>query len=323
MKFKAQDWELFYTIHSSTRGTYDVLAFSEKQDSLYLSDSVDGAFMSGMDDEGTPYEAIRISRTIFEELKKQLQRKHEAIVGFPWTYKPTAPKTKDTRPLVPQERVLQAIRGELSESELRPLEHGRLEPGAYFCFDAFMEGIHRFMRGEVSTDYYQGWLILLTNAMYSTSYRKGSKKARICSDLGWCFDGHSFLHYDDLMTQCRDLIHSVKEFHHQFQHVHLPEPPPLSNPDNSVVYICFSYCNGANEYHKICVVDENTRRFNLTYIINPDYLEEVNYNTLIEDDFDDLPNALYDYIQDPTLDVNNYIRQLPYQVWDEDEEMTP
>ena len=318
MKLKVKDWSIVYTSGSKH---CEVLAFSSKLNDVYWWTCTKDELI-GYDDDGIAFQPVLVPATVYNTLYEHLLRRFGLVCGPLWVQDEyTIPHNDPIAPssLVSKEMVLQGIKGLLSPTDLATISYGKeLEKGAYFLPDAFIEGIQRYLKGEATLEYTKNWLFLLMSALYSTSYRNGSKKEQICEDLAYFIDGQLFFIEDEGVRCAREILSEFKESAHAFAHTHLKNIPPMRTNDRFVVYTCFSYCNGSNEFHKICVIDEKTKTFQITYIINPDYLEDVNYNSLDEYDFDYLPNRLYqNYYQDIHMDLTPFIHQCPYIPFEE------
>lgn len=310
MKFKAADWDLYYTEYEDDTEHFDFVAFSKKHGECYTDDEADSSYLSGLDDYGNPYQASKLSEDAFEVLKSYfMEKSHEggAIVGFPSGYTCVRRRLKDP---IPADTVRKAIRGELSLEELNGLINTEKEPtyGDYYDFGAFERMIRKFMNGEISARYYQTWLILVSRALQNNSYRSESKKQRICWDLSSIFDGHSFDKLDSAckMQNCRDMLCDLRFADHKIRHTSQKKLPPFYNEGNVLVYLQFSHCNGSNEFYNVCIANESDGIFRIAYISNPRLSENVNYTFLDHYEFWELTNQYYEYVEDPSLDIGKY-----------------
>ncbi len=309
MKFKAGDWEFICT-KCKKEGVYDMIIYNPFTRELF-NERVDAEYISGVDSYGEPYSAKEIKRETFDIIARKLFMDGGESIGFfdEWDDE----ELEEPCEVIPKETVLRAVRGELTEDELDKIVQVDIERGDYYDFDAFMNVIHRFKRGEITRDYYRDWVILVAWALNSNDFRENSKKEILYNDLSNSFDGHAF---DDLNEEkereCNEMIARLKHYNHQRKNIGRSYPPTFSNEDKVAVYICFDFCNHENEHYKLCVADAKNHVFRITTIANPFYLENVNYTFTDNDVFEYLTSEYYDFYHDKNMDIHKYIKELPY-----------
>ncbi len=256
------------------------------------------------------------SESLFDILFKKLFKSGGYTEGFfdEWEEDENdASSNKSKEKKAPKEIVFKGIRGELSEDALDKIVQVSLEKADYYDFDAFISVIHKFLRGEISKNYYKHWLILVSWAMSSHKFKENSKRYLLYNSISYGFDGHSFDDCEDEKEyECYDMIASLKYDNHLLQNTRKSIVPPFYNKDGTAVFICFDYCNYYNEYRKICVVNEQDKTFKIDNITNPFYYEHINYTFVDEDEFGDLPNRYYEYFHDKTIDIREFVGERPY-----------
>ncbi len=315
MEFKAQDWDFICT-QCNQEGIYDIMIYNPLTKELYFEEDVGEEYCSGVDSYGNPYSSAKISRELFEIIFNKLFRRGGYTEGFFSEWEDdeidislNKPKAKK----VPKEIVCKGIRGELSEEALDKIVQVKLEKADYYDFDAFISVIHRFLRGEISRKYYKDWLILVSWAMASHKFKEKSKRYLLYNEISYGFDGHSFDDYEEEKEyECYSMIASLKYDNHQLQNTRKSVVPPFYNEDGTAVFVFFDYCNYYNEYHKICVVNEQDKTFKIDNVTNPFYYEHINYTFVDEDEFDELSNRYYKYFHDKALDIHKYIGERSY-----------
>ncbi len=312
MSFRASEWDFICT-KCNKQGTYDLIVYNPLTKELF-EERVDAELIHGLDSYGNPYSAAEIGRKTFDIIAKKLARDGGACSGFfdGDCYAAETSKKAETSK-IPKETVLKGIKGELSEEELDSIVQVELEWANYYDFDAFLSVIHRFLRGEISKEYYRNWLILVCRALSNNKFKENSKKDLLYEDISDCFDGHAFDELDEEKElQCNEMIAYLKYYNHRLDNIGKAEMPPFYNEGRVAVYVHFDFCNHHNVHYKLCVADGERKIFRTTVIANPAFLEAVNYTFVDDDEFDDLRSVYYEFYHDKTMDIHKYIAELPY-----------
>ncbi len=316
MGFIAKDWDIFVT-EKGRKGTtsYDLIAFNPITEMAY-EDVVDKSMLRGVDSQGNTYKMHEISRDTFNILENKLLTKYSLYEGFV-EFEINAKKEKlviRKANLVPASLVKKGINGELSYDELDKIVSVDVEEGDYYNYNAFMEGISRFLRGEVSKDYYRAWTILVCWALNSNKFRPYSKKWKIYESLAWDFDGHSFDEWEDKKeAECNEMIAGLKYQNHLLENVNKSKVPPFYNKNKTIVYVNFAFCNQSNVFYRVCIANEKEEVFKIALIANCLLLPNINYTFIDEDEMLDLTNKYYEYYFDPNINEYDYIGSLPFR----------
>ncbi len=315
MKFNSKDWDFICT-RASGKGKYKLMVYNPKRKELYCEGVVDEKYVRGEDSYGNPYSAAELSRDTFDVIFEKLFRYNGCATGFFEIFDgddKSAGNDSHESKIIPKETVFSAIRGELTEKEMDDIVQKNIEPADYYDFDAFISVIHKFLRGEVSRNYFTDWMIIVSWALGSNKFKEDTEKYLLYEELSDCFDGHSFDALEETKeVECRELIASIKFKDHLIKNVSKGVIPPFYNDGKVVVYLCFDFCNGHNTHYKMCVADKKRKTFKTTVVSNPDYLESVNYTFVDGDEFDDLTNEYYDFYHDKFMDVSRYISEGVY-----------
>lgn len=124
------------------------------------------------------------------------------------------------KPLVPKEKIWQAIKWELDGSELdRIISFDYKYPkDDYYDFDLIMEKIHALMNGEKSIRYFKSWCILLMRCFMDNMKCRSKRLLKLFYDLGDYFDGVAFmdssLEGEGKLKECREIIATLKDYNH-------------------------------------------------------------------------------------------------------------
>ncbi|MDE6411343.1 MAG: hypothetical protein K2L02_02255 [Clostridia bacterium] len=217
-------------------------------------------------------------------------------------------QTEKKKPLVPKEKIWQAIKWELDESEFdRIISFNYKYPkDDYYNFDLIMEKIHALMKGEKSISYFKSWCILLMRCYMDNMKYRSKKLLKIFYDLGDYFDGVAFmdssLEGEEKLKECREIIAALKDYNHRI--CDLKNRAETDFTTNGVItYVAFAFTlnDGEESLYRVCVVDEEKRTINYLFVEDIDYLEEINYTLLSQAEFDDLSS---DYWEGYTLDTS-------------------
>ena len=311
MRFKAKDWD-FVCTKTKKGGVYDLFIYNPDEEVLFLEENIGCEYLKGTDSFGNPYCAVEISPKSFYTIFKKLFKDKGCGMGFFENYEEDSCYIKrDAK--IQKELVFKAVKGGLTEKELSKIVQEKFEKADYYDFDAFVSVIHKFLNNAISKRYYLDWLIVVCGALNENMFKKGSKKQKIYQKLSDCFDGHSFdTLEEEKERECQEFLAMLKYYNHLLSNTNKIVEPPFYNKNNTVVYVCFSYCNGYNEHYKICIAVEDNEVFKIALISNPFYMEEVNYTFIEDDDFEDLTNKYYDFYHDKSIDIHKYIIENPY-----------
>jgi hypothetical protein len=311
--FRAEDWDFIYT--ETGEDTYDLMIYNPVRKELFLEEDVGAELLRGVDSFGKPYAAVKLSNESFYEFFDMLCRWGEqgGYCGcfFETDETEETPRIKEKK--IPRETVWAALRGELSEEELAAVSQKPMARGDYYDFDMLLAGIHRFMAGEVSKEYYRDWVILVAWALSAHPFEENSKRGLLYEGLADSFDGHSFdnMEGEKDMEIC-EMIARLKCFNHERMHLRKSELPPFCDDEGVAVYVNFSHGNQNNTFYNVCVVDTAKKRFHLGQVVNPDYREDVNYTFVNAGDFNDLLSIYYEFFHDRSIDLCHYLPERYY-----------
>ena len=179
MKFSSKDWCILYTDIPRNKSCFCVLSFNETHNRILIEYEATGEDLSGFDSDGVPYEAIYVSPSIFDCLTEHLEMSLDcdSEEGLPFHLAVATPDKKtENEAEIPEKTVQKGLRCLLSPEELEAIVQKPLAVGDYYDYDVLAEGIHKFMRGEISRDYYVDWVILVVWALNRSRCREGGKK---------------------------------------------------------------------------------------------------------------------------------------------------
>ena len=308
--FRASDWDFICTKNKSK---YDLMIYNPVSKELFLEENVGEERVNGVDSFGGSYHAAQVSRATFYDIFDKIGGRDSYAFGFFNSLGGGKEEKIDKKELIPKDVIFNAIRGKFSEAELEEVVQKDMEKADYYDFEAFMAMTKKFMNGEVSTNYYTGWLIVVSWALQANPFKFYSKKGQLYENMSYALDGASFNSFEEEKEQeCYSIIAELKYYNHRRANLGKSEIPPFRNKNGVVVYVCFDFCNGENVFYKLCVVDTKKKVFTIKSIVEPIYFEDVNYTFVDSFEFDGLTNEYYEYFYDRDMDVGSYIKESPY-----------
>lgn len=103
----------------------------------------------------------------------------------------------------------------------------------------------------------------------------------------------------------------MRYYDHCLRHLRKKETPPFYSDGGVRVAVIFDFVNGSNDWHRVCVADEEKGIFCVSMIANPDFYEEMNYTFCDEEDFACFVSSCQELYHDSTLDTRPYIGSRP------------
>lgn len=223
---------------------------------------------------------------------------------------------KIRKPIIPKERVWQAIKFELDEQELDKLTNFDVDfaKDDYYDFDVILNNVHTVMNGEKSIEYFKTWCIVMMRCFMHYTSCRSKKLKELYYDLGDYFDGVAFmdteLEGEKKLKEFREIIAELKHSNHEIN-----DCKNKTNTDfetNGVItYVTFAFSlnDGKECLYKVCIVDNNQDKINYFFVEEPDYLEKINYTFLSEADFDDLSSRyFYSHSLDTSLTIDHALK---------------
>lgn len=216
------------------------------------------------------------------------------------------------KPLIKKEKIWQAIRWELDESELdRIISFDyRYEKDDYYDFDLMIDKIHAFMNGEKTVSYFNGWCILLMRCFMHNMKCRSKKLHSLYYDLGDFFDGAAFMSLDisqeEKLKESRENIAILKYFNHEISDVKAKSQTDFTT-NGVITYVAFAFSvdDGRYALYNVCVVDMENDKINYLIIPDMDYDERINYTLLSQAEFNDLSCKYFDdYALDTSMTVD-------------------
>ncbi len=313
MKNKLYGPDFLYT--ERAEGVYDLMTYDPLRKELYLDEGLDASLFAQTDGDGAPITPLRLSPATFDKIYRKLFR-DDGCAGE-YFVDPEEDDEDEDAPrtpvrYAPHEAVLETIRtaDATSISELIGAIPVRAD---YYDHAAIVAAIHRFLRGEMTRGQYVSYLIFVTRALYRHPWKEISPRARLYEDLAQSLDAHSFdfLDEESAAYECREMLAYLREYDHCIRHARKQETPPFYTHGCVRVAMLFAFCNGGNDWYRICVADEEKGVFCVSMVANPDFFEEINYTFCDEEDFDNFVSSCQELYHDDTLDIHPYIGTRP------------
>ena len=222
------------------------------------------------------------------------------------------------RPVVPKEKIWQAIKWELDQDELNELlsyEKYQYEKAEYYDFDLMLEKIQAFIAGERTVDYFTSWCILLVRCFQEAMNDRSRKRQAIYGNISELFDGIAFMGQDiseqEKGKDCRELIAYLKYYNHQIVDSRNGQTTPFMK-NGVVVYVTldFSANDGKDCLYRVCVADHERKTVNYFLALNLDYNVEINYTLQTCGEFEELQSDYFKYRLDTAMTEDYPLRKV-------------
>ncbi|MBQ8197599.1 MAG: hypothetical protein IJZ73_06035 [Clostridia bacterium] len=197
--------------------------------------------------------------------------------------------------MITKEQVWKGLRLELSYEELGKIDQcGNYERDDYYDFDLLMSTLYKMLNREIDFKHFLSWCILIANCF---SYIKfsNSKLNHLYCDIGWFFDGISFMdEYNKL--RLLESIAMLKHYDYLVNKAKKKTKKPFTT--NGVERIlCFDHANWNydSSVYKVIIKDYNTQEWEIRYFddYNFEYDENINYSFVDDTEFANIFSEFY------------------------------
>ncbi len=178
--------------------------------------------------------------------------------------------------------IMKVIKGEVTYDELRAIYHAMCEngfdkKGDHYHPDIFIDVCMKRIRGELSNEYFNTWLIVLCNLLnYDECHR----------DLSDTLDGMSFAERHD-ERNCREIISYIKDHDLRFKHPNVVDYHKRKKMN--VVYLRFEFCNNEDScIYKSYIIDHGKKTYDIRMIdeLELDYGLSKNYCYIFDEEYE-------------------------------------
>ena len=215
------------------------------------------------------------------------------------------------KPLITKEKVWQALRWELKETEIAPLISSkyRYEKDDYYDFNLIIGKVHALMKGAKSMYYFGCWCDLL-----STCFKGYMKRQSISLDEAFCDLGEFIGTYRtyglvdtslvgaEKLKLLREFIAWVKFYNHKICDAKKKTKTDFMT-NKVITYVSKGLLlrDCTERLYQVCIVDKKNKTINYLYVPDIDYSEWINYTFVSQAEFDNLE---YEYDEDYALDTS-------------------
>lgn len=219
---------------------------------------------------------------------------------------------EEAKPVVPKEKVWQALRWELNNDELCKLLSLdiRFEKDDYYDFDLIIDKIHKFMEGwRVSVAYFTDWCTVLLRCLYAIK-SENEKLQEVYDEIADYLEGFAYSPLDaldeDKQIECKELIARLKCYNHQIEDLKGKKTTDFEK-NGVIIYVAFAFTlhDGHDRAYYVCIVDKINKQINYNVLYNLIYDEEINYTIIAEEDFIEVYDEYFeDYKPNASLTVD-------------------
>ena len=210
--------------------------------------------------------------------------------------------------LLPSELIKRGINGEANEQEMQILcdrENYRIEPARYWDLAAVEKMVDKLAKCKINVSSFCNWCVLMMRCCFAQAKNYKHKKKLILYNIGDNFDGIAFMDRtmpkEEIRRECRSILAMMRYDDHCFRYADKNEIPPFSFTEDLYIYVNWCAYGKVGEIRRLCVADHKRKTVNYLYAYNMDFSNEIAYNFLSNNEFDDLFNRYYDFKLDPTL----------------------
>lgn len=198
--------------------------------------------------------------------------------------------------MVTKEKAWAGLKFELPNEELSAIcQADKIEKDSYYNLDLLIAGLNKAINREVDFRVFEDWCILVTGCLYSVKDNFGKKVNDLYGQVGYFFDGVSFM--DEYNT--KELLESLamlKSYDYRIRIAKKEANGPFTT--NGIERaMCFDHANWNYDtsVYKVIIRDYSTKNWEIRYADNHDFdfAVDKNYFFVEEDEFENIFNKFY------------------------------
>lgn len=237
-------------------------------------------------------------------------------LDYDWREETTAEyeAKKASKPTISANKIRQALRCELTRKQMHKIldDEYRFEKAKYYDLGLMLRVVHAYMRGEISTRYFDTWCIVLCRCFYSGAKYDNENTRDVLNRLSWYLDGVSFTQKSSAKKRertCREIAARFKYYDHEIRDAVRKTTTDFTT-GGVITYVAFDFVAGDRSVDRVCIVDTERKKINYLYSSKTEYSERINYTFLSAAEFDDLPTRYYEgYELDPSMPLDYAAKQ--------------
>ncbi len=316
------EWDIYYTDNEQDEDMVDIIYIHKNNKEYYVHENAFDYEIDGCDEDMNELNSTYVSRFVYNTLLDQCKRAYKLSTYFDQQESDEEFVDLDTPSTLPieklknrvlKEKIWQGINCELEESELEAITRQNHQKDEYFDLETCKKVIYKYLNNEITPEYFCTWCVFMANLHLSPN-NIGGKLFDVNESISELFDSAAFWDYDididEKIKNCKELIAELKWRNHCIENIKNKQTAPFDN-NGIIVYVSFDHFNEyAGPIHRMCIVDTKEEKFNMFYIDNLEFDENINYSFCNEEDFDNLSGVYYSYKEDRYFAFDDVIKKL-------------
>ena len=198
--------------------------------------------------------------------------------------------------MITKEQVWKGLRLKLTDKEICDIfQADNYETDDYYDFDLLMDVLHKALNKEINFEYFIDWCILVANSYNYTKDGYKSKLGKLYCDVGYMFDGVSFMeeyNRKGLLSAIADL----KYYNHLIiQAKKRNKEPFLTNNVERILVFDHANWNLDSSVYRAIIKDYRHKKWEIRYVDDGvfEFDENKNYSFVEDKEFEKIFNEFY------------------------------
>lgn len=198
--------------------------------------------------------------------------------------------------MITKEQVWKGLRLKLTDKEICDIfQADNYETDDYYDFDLLMDVLHKALNKEINFEYFIDWCILVANSYNYTKDGYKSKLGKLYCDVGYMFDGVSFMeeyNRKGLLSAIADL----KYYNHLIiQAKKRNKEPFLTNNVERILVFDHANWNLDSSVYRAIIKDYRHKKWEIRYVDDGvfEFDESKNYSFVEDKEFEKIFNEFY------------------------------
>lgn len=198
--------------------------------------------------------------------------------------------------MITKEQVWKGLRLKLTDKEICDIfQAEEYEPDDYYDFDLLIDVLHKALNKEMNFEYFIDWCILVANSYNYTKDGYKTKLGKLYCDVGYMFDGISFMNeYDrkELLSAIADL----KYYNHLIiQAKKRKKEPFLTNDVERILVFDHANWNLDSSVYRAIIKDYRHKKWEIRYVDDGvfEFDENKNYSFVEDKEFEKIFDEFY------------------------------
>jgi len=314
------EWDVYYTDNEQDENMIDIIYIHKNKKEYFVHTNAFDYEIDGCDEDDNEIYSTYVSRFVYNTLLDQCKRIYKVSDSLDEEYdndkscnngQISIYDTNSNRIL--RDKIWQGINGELDEEELESITRHNHQRDDYFNLDICKNMIYKYLNNTITPEYFTTWCAFMAN-LHLAPNNANSKTLDIIESISELFDSSAFWEYDidsdEKIRNCKELIAELKWKNHCLINAKTDSNKLFDNK-GFLVYVSFDHFNEiTGPVHRMCIVDIRRKKFNLLYVDNLEFDENINYIFCNSEDFDNLSSIYYSYKEDRYFQIEEILNQL-------------